>query len=84
MKIEQLSVNIGAQVDSVQLSSIDESTFEAIQEGLWKHQVLVFRDQKAVARGAFIFWSAIWRAAQASRLGWRARASRGTYYQKSG
>ena len=46
MKIEQLTVNIGAQVDGVQLSSIDESTFEAIQEGLWKHQVLVFRDQK--------------------------------------
>jgi alpha-ketoglutarate-dependent taurine dioxygenase len=44
MKIEQLSVNIGAQVDGVQLSSIDESTFEAIQEGLWKHKVLVFRD----------------------------------------
>lgn len=45
MRIEPLTVNIGAQIHDVDLATADASTFNDIQTSLWQHQVLVFRDQ---------------------------------------
>jgi taurine dioxygenase len=45
MRIEPLTVNIGAQIHDVDLATANESIFNDIQTSLWQHQVLVFRDQ---------------------------------------
>jgi len=45
MRIEPLTVSIGAQIHDVDLANIDEPTFNDIQGSLWQHQVLVFRGQ---------------------------------------
>ena len=46
IKIEPLSANIGAEVQGVDLTKLDDTTFDQIQEAFLRHQVLFFRDQE--------------------------------------
>jgi len=45
MKIEPLTVHIGAQIKEVDLAELDEAALAEIKAALWQHQVLVFRNQ---------------------------------------
>ena len=63
-KIEPLSATIGAEVQGVDLTKLDDATFDQIHEAFLRHQVLFFRDQEltreqhlsfGAASGNFIF-----------------------------
>ena len=45
MKIEPLTVHIGAQIKEVDLAELDEAALAEIKAALWQYQVLVFRNQ---------------------------------------
>ena len=47
IKIEALSANIGAEVQGVDLTKLDDTTFDQIHEAFLRHQVLFFRDTRA-------------------------------------
>ena len=44
--IEPLSANIGAEVQGVDLTKLDDATFDQIHEAFLRHQVLFFRAQE--------------------------------------
>ena len=46
IKIEPPSANIGAEVQGVDLTKLDDTTFDQIHEAFLRHQVLFFRDQE--------------------------------------
>ena len=46
IKIEPLSATIGAEVQGVDLTKLDDATFDQIHEAFLRHQVLFFRDQE--------------------------------------
>lgn len=45
MKLAPMTVNIGSEVDGVDLGKLDDATFAGIEEALVDRKVLVFRDQ---------------------------------------
>ena len=45
IKITRLSDALGAEINGVDITSIEGSDFDAISAAFWEHQVLVFRDQ---------------------------------------
>ena len=46
IKIEPLSANIGAEVQGVDQTKLNDTTFDQIHEALLRRQVLFFRDQE--------------------------------------
>ncbi|HWW34220.1 MAG TPA: TauD/TfdA family dioxygenase [Xanthobacteraceae bacterium] len=46
IKTEPLSANIGAEVQGVDLTKLDDTTFDQIHKAFLRHQVLFFRDQE--------------------------------------
>ena len=46
IKVERLTVNIGAEIYGVELAKLDDTTFNEIHEAFLRHQVLFFRDQE--------------------------------------
>ncbi len=46
IKIEPLSADIGAEIQGVDLTKLDDTTFNQIREAFLRHQVLFFRDQE--------------------------------------
>lgn len=46
MRVHRLTGSLGARVDGVQLETIDDEAFAAIDDALMVHQVVFFRDQE--------------------------------------
>ena len=57
IKIEPLSADIGAEVQGVDLTKLDETTFDQIHEAFLRHQVLFFSKPGAHPRTASFFRS---------------------------
>ena len=46
MKIKSLSGNVGAEISDLQLAAVTDASFKDLQQALWTHLVLVFRNQR--------------------------------------